>query len=309
MNTISQIQTVSNIDDMQNLQEQIKKNPNIVKQFFDSLPEKALNFGFRILLVAIAFVIGVKLIKLVRKLMKNALTKAGTSKNAVNFMDTCLKWLLYILLVLGILTNFGLEATSIVAFIGSLGVTIGLALQGSLSNLAGGVLLLILKPFREGDYITECSKNISGTVSEVQIFYTKIHTDNNYIAMIPNGTLANNAIINYSEIKNRMLMLTYNIAYSSDLKRAKDIIIDVIKNDPVYNASQTAVPEVYVKELAESAVILGARAWVRTDSYKGFIQCTWRINEAVKSRFDEAGIEIPFPQLDIHETDNKTVVK
>ena len=298
---LNNIQTVSSIDDVQNLQEKINQNPGVIKQFLDTLPEKAMNFGFRIVLVAIFFFIGSKLIKLVRKFMKNALTKAGTSKNAINFMDTCLKWVLYILLVLGILTNFGLEATSIVAFIGSIGVTIGLALQGSLSNLAGGVLLLILKPFQEGDYIKESSKNITGTVSEVQIFYTKIHTDDNYIAMIPNGTLANNTIINYSTLSNRLLIMTFAISYSSDMKKAKSIIEEIIKNDTAYNVSQNKAPEVYVDSLSENAVVLGARAWMKADTYKGFVQSKWRVNEAVKTRFDSEGIEIPLPQLEIHK--------
>ena len=304
MDTISQVQTVSNIEDMQELQQTIKENPGILRQFLNSLPQKALNLGIRILIVAIVFIIGVKLIKFVRKLLRNALLKTGTSKNAVNFMDTCLKWLLYILLILGILTNFGLEATSIVAFIGSLGVTIGLALQGSLSNLAGGVLLLIMKPFKAGDYIKECSKDISGTVTEVQIFYTKIHTDNNYVAMIPNGTLANNTIINYSAMNSRMLIMTFSISYSSDLLKAKEIILNAIKNDIDYNINQTAEPYIYVKELAEDSVIIGARAWTKTDSYLNFMKCTWRINEAVKAAFDDAGIVIPFPQLEIHEKSN-----
>ena len=137
MSAISEnIQSVSSISDIQNMSEELQKNPDRLKEFLNSIPNIALGLLGKIIIIAIVFFIGSRLIRFVRKLLRKALERAGTSRNAINFVDTCLKYVLYILLVLGILTNFGLEATSIVAFIGSLGVTIGLALQGSLSNLA-----------------------------------------------------------------------------------------------------------------------------------------------------------------------------
>ena len=149
--------------------------------------------------------------------------------------------------------------------------------------------------------IKEYSKNIEGTVTEVQIFYTKIHTTENFTVMIPNGTLANNAIINYSRAKSKKLDLVYSISYNSDIKLAKKIITDILMNDPMYNKEQKADPEIFVKELADSSVIIGARAWVNSDTYGDYCSCRNRVNENVKMRFDEAGIEIPFPQLEIHK--------
>ncbi len=287
------------VNDIQSITQEIQK-PGFFKTYFSTVPEKMMNLGLRILLLVVVFFVCHKLIRLLRGLLAVALKRTGMNENAIRFLDTILKWTLYGTLIMVILVSFGLDAATVVAVLGSLGVTIGLALQGSLSNLAGGVLLLILKPFVAGDYIKEHAANITGTVQEVSIFYTTILTDNNYYAMIPNGSLANSMITNYSRAGERRLLIEFGISYTSDIKKAKRIVEEVV------NAEELSVPEgmtpteVYVKELADSAVILGVRGTIKSDSNLDFNRAIWRINEQVKLRFDAEGIEIPFPQMDVH---------
>ena len=297
----AQMQTVSNIESVQQLQENIQKNPGIIRQFLNELPDKAMNLGARVLIVLIVFFICLKLIGILRKIMKKALAAMGCRKNVINFLDTCLKWVMYVVLVLALLTNFGIDATSIVAFIGSLGLTIGLALQGSLSNLAGGVILLIMRPFEAGDYIKVCSNGIIGTVVEVQIFYTRIRTDENFLALIPNGTLANNDIINYSKSSSMLLNLSFGISYGSDIDRARDILTDILKKDPAYDTERCSEPETFTDSLEESSVRISLRGWVNTGTTLDFRRCKSRITEQVLKRFGSEGIVIPYPQLDVHK--------
>ena len=168
--------------------------PDVIGQFLSEIPEKALRLGARVLLAALFFLVGSQLIKLIRKIIKKSMQRAGAELGAIQFVDSFVKAALYVLLVLMLASSFGLDAASIVALLGSAGVAIGLAVQGSLSNLAGGVLLLILKPFKVGDYIQEGSSGKEGTVAEIQIFYTKLVTPDNRTIVLPNGSLANNSL-------------------------------------------------------------------------------------------------------------------
>ena len=196
---------------------------------------------------------------------------------------------------LTIASSFGLDAASIVAVLGSAGVAIGLAVQGSLSNLAGGVLLLILKPFKVGDYIKEDSSGKEGTVTEIQIFYTKLLTFDNQTVILPNGSLANNSLINVSAEPHRRMDIKIGISYKADLKKAKDVLLQVLETDEKTSKDKDRL--VFVDELAESAVILGVRCWfAQEDFWSG----KWRITENCKLALDEAGIEIPYNQLDVH---------
>lgn len=274
--------------------EQIEKDLNALQKYLNTLPEKALGLGIRVLIAAIVFFVGVKLINIIRKVVRKSFTKANAEVGVIQFMDGVIKVALYTLLILMIAGNFGFDAASIVALLGSAGMTVGLALQGSLSNLAGGVLLMILKPFRVGDYIVDASGH-EGTVKEISIFYTKLMTVDQKIVILPNGTLANGSIINASEAEYRKLDLRFGISYDADIKQAKSIVERVIiENEKV---DKTQPIQVFVDALAASEVTIGARCLCESSMYWN---AKWEITEQVKYAFDEASIEIPYQQISVH---------
>jgi len=266
-----------------------------LKAFWESLPEKVLNLGLRVLLAVVFFLVGVQLIKLVRNIIRKSMTRANVEVGAVQFVDSFVKAALYILLVLMLASSFGVDAASIVAVLGSAGVAIGLAVQGSLSNLAGGVLILMLKPFKVGDYIREGSGANEGTVKEIQIFYTKLLTPDNQTIVLPNGSLANNSLVNVTEQDSRRMDIRVEIAYHADLKKAKAVLMEVLQEDEAVLKDKDML--VFVDELGSSGVVLGVRCWLPQEEFwKG----KWRITENCKLKLDEYGIEIPYQQLDVH---------
>lgn len=269
--------------------------PGILKNFFEELPDRALRLGLRVLLAILCFVVGVQLIKLIRKLVKKSMTRAGAEVGAVQFMDSFLKAALYVILILMLASSFGVEAASIVALLGSAGVAVGLAVQGSLSNLAGGVLILILKPFKVGDYIQEHASGKEGTVTEIQIFYTKLLTVDNRTVILPNGALANNSLTNFTAQDVRRMDITVGISYEADLKLAKEVLLNVLEQDEAVLKDRDRL--VFVDGLGSSSVDLGVRCWFRQED---FWPGKWRVTENCKLALDEAGIQIPFNQLDVH---------
>lgn len=279
---------------MEEIIEEIKQ-PGAVKSFLTELPEKALHLGVRVLLALLAFLVGVQLIKLVRKIVRKSMNRAGAETGAVQFVDSFIKAALYVLLVMMLASSFGVDAAGIVAVLGSAGVAIGLAVQGSLSNLAGGVLLLLLKPFRVGDYIQASAAGQEGTVTEIQIFYTKLLTGDNKTVILPNGSLANNSIVNITAQKDRRMDIVVSVSYRADLKRAKEVLEAVLKEDEAVLQEREAL--VYVSELGSSGVNLGVRCWFQQ---KDYWTGKWRVTENCKLALDAAGIEIPFDQLDVH---------
>lgn len=269
--------------------------PSVIKEFFQTLPEKALSLGLRILLAVIFFLIGIQLIKLVRRIIKKSMKRANAEVGAIQFVDSFVKSALYVLLVLMLASAFGVDAASIVALLGSAGVAIGLAVQGSLSNLAGGVLILMLKPFKVGDYIIEGTSGREGTVTEIQIFYTRLLTPDNRTVILPNGSLANNSLVNVTAQECRRMDIKVGISYKADLKQAKAVLFQVLQEDEAVLKDRDML--VFVDELADSSVNLGVRCWFKqSDFWAG----KWRVTENCKLRLDEAGIEIPFNQLDVH---------
>lgn len=205
------------------------------------------------------------------------------------FINVGLKVVLFVLVV----TQLGVKSSSLIAIIGSAGLAIGLALQGSLANFAGGVLILLFKPFKVGDWIS--AQGLSGTVKEISIFTTKLNTFGNQIAIIPNGTLSNNNIVNYNGETTRRDKINVGISYGSDIKLAKQILLDLCAENE--NILKDPMPEVYVDTLADSSVVLSLRYWANNDV---FWAAHFDIMEELKIRFEESGIEIPFPQLDVH---------
>lgn len=281
--------------DMEIDMDQINENLNALEKFMDTLPEKALGLGIRVLIAAVLFFVGSKLIKLIRKITKKSLQKASAETGVIQFLDGLIKVGLYGLLILLIAGNFGFDATGVVALVGSAGVTIGLALQGSLSNLAGGVLILMLKPFKVGDFIMESAHGTEGTVKEIGIIYTRLETVDGKIVVLPNGSLANNSITNASFAPIRRVDLKVGIAYDADLKKAKAVLGEVMEQDiDVLHKEPTFV---FVDDLADSAVILGIRCFCENAKYW---DVRWRLLENAKLALDAAQIEIPFPQVDLH---------
>lgn len=283
------------LSDMEIDIEQISRDLNALEKFFDTLPEKALGLGVRVLVASVLFFVGSKLIKLIRKITKKSLQRASAETGVIQFLDGLIKVGLYGLLILIIAGNFGFDATGVVALVGSAGVTIGLALQGSLSNLAGGVLILMLKPFRVGDFIMESGHGTEGTVKEIGIFYTRLATTDGKIVVLPNGSLANNAITNASDASTRRIDLTIGIAYDADIKKAKDVLAAVMNNDEGVLHEEPVL--VFVDQLADSAVVLGMRCFCENAKYW---EVRWRLLENAKFALDEADIKIPFPQVELH---------
>lgn len=266
----------------------------VIKGFLQAIPEKVLNLGVRVLLAFVFFLVGKWLIKVICNLMKKGLYKANVETGAIQFLNSLLRASLYVVLIFMIATNLGLDAASVVALLGSAGVAVGLAIQGSLSNLAGGVLILMLKPFRVGDYIID-SAGKEGVVTEIQIFYTKLLTVDNKSVILPNGPLANNSVTNVTAMDCRRIDLVIGVSYNSDLKLAKDTLMKVLQEDA--DTMKDKELFVYVNELSGSSVDLGVRFWVKQADYW---TTKFRITENCKLALDAAGIEIPFAQVDVH---------
>ena len=285
------------------------KEVNQFVQFFEDHIPNIIAFGIDVLLALVAFFVGGRIIRWIRKLVRRSFDRTHADAGVAQFIDSMLKFGLYALLIFIIATNFGIESSSIAALIASAGVAVGLALQGSLSNFAGGILILLLKPFAVGDYIIVTQENIEGTVKEIQIFYTKLATVDNQTVVVPNSILTNNSLTNVTARPERQLDLKVGIAYDSDLRKAKSLIEDMLTNDPC--VIQDEEIKVFVAALAESAVMIGLRAWVKTEEYWAV---RWRLLEQIKTTFDAEQIEIPYNQLTINlkteedvKTDKKTV--
>ena len=274
---------------------EVKKELSKFGEWVESLLPRALDFVIEVALAFVFIIIGMKLIGWVRKILRKSLERNHADTGLVQFLDSLVKYGLYILLALTILQRFGVQTTSIVAAIGSVGVAIGLALQGSLSNFAGGVIILLIKPFKVGDYVIQGS--LEGNVSEIQLFYTTLTTPDNRKIIIPNGQLADNSLINATAADTRRVDIKVGISYNSDVKLAKDLLLKLGENDPDTLREEGKAPMAAVEELADSSVNMLLRVWTQTDKYW---DVKFRLTEAVKFAFDEAGIEIPFNQLDVH---------
>ena len=266
----------------------------ILEDLLNRLSTAALNLGGKILFALIILFVGSKIIKIIMKMFAKALDKTKADVSVSQFLQSLIKAVLYVVLAFMVASNCGVEAASIVALLGSAGVAIGLALQGSLSNLAGGVLILVLRPFNAGDYIIDAMGN-EGTVDEIQIFYTKLRTADNKVIMLPNGTLANNSITNVTTSNFRRCDITVGISYDSDIRTAKEVLMNLLENDPMTLKDKDLL--VFVSKLGESSVDLGVRCWFSNEEY---FQGMWRLNEQIKYALEEAGVRIPFPQMDVH---------
>lgn len=279
-------------------QEAVKQVNQLTQYVQDSIPG-LITFGLKVLAALVAFFISRLVIRWIRKIVRRSFERSGADKGVEQFVDSLLKYGLYALLVFSLISSLGFDTTSVAAVLASGGVAIGLALQGSLSNFAGGVLILLLKPFVVGDYIIEDTNGKEGTVKEIQIFYTKLSTIDNKTIVIPNGMLTNNSITNATAKDERQLDLRVSISYDADIRQAKSVIENLlIKDECIIKNEQI---NVFVHELADNAVVLGIRAWVKNEEYW---ETRWRLLEEIKLLLDENGIEIPYPQMTVHMQKN-----
>lgn len=274
-----------------------------MNQFTAYLQENIPNiigFGIKVLFAILFFLVGRAVIKWIRKIVRHSMERSNADVGVRQFVDSLLKVVLYFILLFSIATKFGVDAASVAALIASGGVAIGLALQGSLSNFAGGVLILLLKPFEVGDYIIEDTNKNEGTVKEIQIFYTKLSTIDNKTIVIPNGILTNNSLTNATAKDERRLDLKVDISYEASIKEAKAVIETILKNDEAVLQDEDI--NVFVDALGESSVVLGARAWTKNED---FWSAKWRILEEIKEQLDEHHISIPYQQLMVHMAESQ----
>lgn len=272
----------------------IQESLTEIQKFIKTASPVVLNALWHIALALVIFFVGRWLIE--KFLSRVALldNKTKIDPGVAKFVRSLVRVALWALLIYFIADFLGVPTASFVALLGSIGVTVGLALQGSLSNFAGGLILMFLHPFKTGDYIKTVS-DIEGTVVEIGLFFTTLRMADNKIITIPNGSLSAGNIINYNVLPVRRLSTTVGIAYEADTARAIELLTALIKSrKPLVNPEKALV---YVKELGDSSVVLGLHYWVKTDDYWDE---AWSINQAIKDVLDQNGIAIPFNQLDVH---------
>ncbi len=265
-----------------------------LERFAEQAMEWLWDFIPNLIVATVILILGLWIIRFINHLVKRFFERKDYDLALESFLQSFIKIALKVILFVLVVTQLGVKSSSLVAMLGAAGLAIGLALQGSLANFAGGVLILIFKPFRVGDWIS--AQGVDGTVKEISIFTTKLNTFGNQVAIIPNGQLSNNNIVNYNAEPLRRDKIDVGIGYSSDIKKAKDILLELSQGHE--KILKDPAPEVYVGELADSAVTLSLRYWAANEDF-------WTVHfymmETLKYKFDEAGIEIPFPQLDVHK--------
>ncbi|WP_430906659.1 mechanosensitive ion channel family protein [Maribacter sp. 2-571] len=246
-----------------------------------------------LIMAMVIFIVGLWIVRFINRMVRRFFEKKDYDPTLESFLQSFIGAALKIILFILVVTQLGVKSSSLVAIIGAAGLAIGLALQGSLSNFAGGVLILVFKPFKVGDWIS--AQGVDGTVKEITIFTTKLNTFGNQLAIIPNGQLSNNNIINYNFESTRRNKIDVGIGYGSNIKTAKELLLDICASHS--GILKEPVPEVYVGALGDSSVNLTLRFWAKNEDYWA---AHFYVMEQLKYRFDENDIEIPFPQRDVH---------
>ena len=264
------------------------------QRIFDVVIDWTMTIGKNILIALLVLIIGRKLVKWILRLMERSYTKSELDPMVAKFASSLVKFVLYGVLIVIIIGILGIPTSSFIAALSAAGLAIGLALQGSLSNFAGGVLILLFKPFTIGDYLKEDTNANEGVVVGIDLFYTKLQTGDNKLIVVPNGTLANSSLTNFTSQKMRRLDLTVGISYDSDIKKAKQVLLDIINAHELVLKDQEV--KVFVSSLDESQVTIGTRVWTGTDDYW---TAKWELLEQYKEQLEANGIEIPFNQLSV----------
>ncbi|PRD47177.1 mechanosensitive ion channel family protein [Sphingobacterium haloxyli] len=271
---------------------------NDIQQHWDNFVSAAIAWAPRILTgfvsALLIYLIGSWLIRFIKRMAEKTFQRRQMDISLQRFLLNLINWGLNILLFIVVVTQLGVQTSAFVAMIGAAGLAIGLALQGSLANFAGGILILVLKPFKIGDYISS-DTGVSGTVQEIDIFNTKLTTPQNQLVVVPNGPMSNSSITNYTQLGTRRTWFDIGVSYGANLKDAKELLLAVIDKNEY--AMKEPAPQVVVTELGDSAVNLSIRVTTTNEHF-------WTMNEQLiidcKAALDSAGIEIPFPQRDIH---------
>lgn len=259
-----------------------------IEQYTQKFINVLIDYSPRLVAALLLLIIGIWAIRIINKLSRKIMVKRGIEPTLIEFLSDIIFWGLRIVLFIAVISKLGIESSSFVAILGAAGLAVGLSLQGSLSNFAGGMLIILFKPFKLGDAIE--AQGVSGTVIDIQIFVTQLLTVNNQVIFVPNGALSNGTIINYSQQENRRTDLTIGISYDSNIKQVKDIITGILDKNP--HILQHPKAAVVVKELTDSGIKIAIRAWAKNEH---FADVTSDILEQSKTAFDEAGISIqPF---------------
>ncbi len=269
-----------------------------VNKYADMVQALAAAYGLKIIAAIVIFIIGKWLSGVLSRAVGKAMNRAKADQVLVKFVVNLAYAALLAFVVLAALAQLGIQTTSFIAIIGAAGLAIGLALQGSLSNFAAGVMLIIFRPFKVGDYIE--AGGTAGSVEEIMIFSTKLKSPDNKQLYIPNGSIIAGTIVNYSAKNQRRVDLVFGCGYGDDIKKTKALLEAIVKENPL--VLDDPAPTIGVLELGDSSVNFVVRPWVATPDYW---DARFQITEEVKERFDEAGISIPFPQRDVHLVQNE----
>lgn len=278
----------------------MEESAGLVKKTLDDAAEWLISKSGSVLVAILFIIIGLKLVSVFLKILKRSFEHSKMETSVAGFLLSIIRVLGYTLVFITAAAIVGIEVTSFVTILGTASLAIGLALQGALSNLAGGVLILLLKPFQVGDYIIENNKNNEGTVISIDIFYTRLRTHDNKVVVIPNGILADNSLVNLTDEKKRKVEIKIAIAYDSDIKQVKEIVYEILGKDN--RILEEEPKDVFIDSFDDSGMTLGIRAWVKTDDYW---RVTWDLRESVKSAFDENQIEIPYNRLEVDLRSNQ----
>ena len=280
--------------DPSQFKEVITGQNTLLKDAMSSLIEMTMAFIPRLIVATLILWLGFKLSKLLKRSLLRILERRGAEASLKSFLGSFVDVLLRILIIIMAMDVIGIKATSFIAVLGAMGLAIGMALQGTLQNFAGGVIILLMKPFKVGDYI-ECG-SYKGYVREIRIFHTIVRPFNGRIIVVPNSELSNKSLINHTREPQIRLTVEAGVAYGTDLKKAKELLHAIMDEDPLIQKEPKA-PKVFVSDLADSSVVLTLWIWTTVEDY-------WTVNcyirEKIYDTFNENGIEIPFPQITVH---------
>jgi small conductance mechanosensitive channel len=255
-------------------------------------------FGVRIIAAIVILIVGWWIAKVVRNGLRKVLTIRAVDPLLVSFAGHLAYALIMVFVILAALGKLGVQTTSFVAIVGAAGLAVGLALQGALANFAAGVLMLVFRPFKVGDYVE--GGGAAGVVEEIQIFTTKLKTPDNKLLIVPNAKMTGDNITNYSAKETRRVDFVFGVSYGDDIEKVNNVIEDVLSKDE--RVLKDPAPTIGLLELGDSSVNFAVRPWVKTADYWNVY---FSINEAMKKRFDEEGVSIPFPQRDVHMYQHK----
>lgn len=292
------LESIASNGNLSDIFESSEKTAEKANELIDSIKgffPKLINFGINVLIALAIFWIGKFIIALIMKICKNFFNKTKVEISVSKFLLSLIRAVCYIILVIIVLDTVGIKTTSFIALLGTASLAAGLSIQGSLANFAGGILILVLKPFKVGDYIVESSGANEGTVSKIDIFYTTLITADNKKIVIPNGNLSNASLVNISALETRRIEFQIGISYTSDIVKAKKIMEDIAINHNLVLKDHEIFA--FVSSLDASQVTIGLRVWTNVEDYW---TVKFDLNESIKIALDENGIEIPFNQLVVH---------